>query len=49
MIGMMDGSTSAAAKEDTAMHHSTGKTIEQTNHRDSMAGRGPREFAWVEN
>lgn len=48
-IGMMDGSTSAAAKEDTAMHHSIGKTIEQTNHRDSKAGRGPREFTWVEN
>lgn len=25
VIGMMDGSTSAAAREDTAMHHSAGK------------------------
>lgn len=49
MIGMMDGSTSTAAKKDTAMYHSVGKTIEQANQRDITAGRRSREFTWLEN
>lgn len=49
MIGMMDGSTSTAAKKDTVMYHSAGKTIEQANHGDSTAGRRSREFTWLEN
>lgn len=51
VIGMMDGSTSAAARGDTAMHHSAGKkTIERTKQQDNVVGRKARGIlCWWKN
>lgn len=42
VIGMMDGSTSAAAREDTAMYHSTGKN----NITNEAAGQCGGQKSW---
>lgn len=44
VIGMMDGSTSAAAREDTLLYHSTGKN----NSTNEAAGQCGGQKSWGE-